>query len=155
MAEESQFTNSLARAMAQCSRREYCIDDIRQKLQIWGIRNNDSDKIIELLIKENFINELRYATAYTRDKFKYNKWGKIKISIHLKVKKIPSELLKQALDSIDNDHYIKTLNDLIENRKRTVKAKNPFDLKAKLLRYGLSKGFESNLLYDILNNMEE
>ncbi len=155
MAEESLFATSLERAMAQCSRREYCIDDIRQKLQIWGVRNSDAEKIIEILIKENFINELRYATAYSRDKFKYNKWGKIKISVHLKVKKIPSELIQQSLDSIDNDLYIKTLNDLIENHKRTVKAKNQFDLKAKLLRYGLSKGFESSLLYDILNEMEE
>jgi regulatory protein len=74
--------------MAQCSRRELCCDDIRNKLQIWGIENNDASKIIGILEKENFVNESRYAAAFVRDKFKYNKWGKVKIAAHLKSKKM-------------------------------------------------------------------
>ncbi len=50
------------------------------KLSLWGIENDDAEKIIEILIKENFINEARFAAAFVRDKFKYNKWGKIKIA---------------------------------------------------------------------------
>ena len=88
--------------------------------------------------------------AFVRDKFNYNKWGKVKISAHLKAKNIPSETIKSALDSIDNESYIKFIKENIASHRKSVRAKNQYDLKAKLLRYGLSKGFESNILYDIL-----
>jgi regulatory protein len=153
MSEKALFKIALEKAMAQCSRREYCSDDIRNKLSLWGVDNDDIGKILRILISDNFINEPRYATAFVRDKFKYNKWGKVKISVHLRGKKVPQDIINSALDSIDNDLYIKLLRELIEAHRKSVKAKNQYDLKAKLLRYGLSKGFESNLLYDILNDL--
>jgi len=155
MSENALFKTALSKAMAQCSRREFCSSDIRNKLQIWGVGNNDAEKIISILIKENFINELRYATAFVKDKFNYNKWGKVKIAAHLKIKNIPSDIIRSALDSIDNVLYVKFLKDLIAAHRRSVKSKNQYDLKAKLLRYGLSKGFESSLLYDLLNEIED
>jgi regulatory protein len=154
MAEKALFRIALSKAMARCSRREFCCDDIRTKLLSWEIDNNDADKIIGILINENFINETRFATAFVRDKFKYNKWGKVKITAHLRVKKLPPEIITFALDSIDNKQYSKLLHDILEDHIRSVKAKNQYDLKVKLLRYGLSKGFESSLLYDILNDMD-
>jgi regulatory protein len=152
---EELFKISLSKAMAQCSRQELCCEDIRSKLVAWGIENTDAGKIIEILQKENFINESRYAAAFVRDKFKYNKWGKVKITSHLKSKKIASDLIGEAIDSIDHDQYVDLLRGLVENHKKTIRAKNQYELKAKLLRYGLSKGFESSLLYDILNGLED
>jgi regulatory protein len=150
---EELFKIALSKAMAQCSRQELCCEDTRNKLLAWGIGNNDAGKIIEILQEENFINESRYAAAFVKDKFKYNKWGKVKINAHLKSKKIAADIISDALDSIDHDQYVEILRGLIENHKKTIKAKNQYDLKAKLLRYGLSKGFESSLLYDILNEI--
>lgn len=152
MVDNPLFKTALNKAMAQCSRREFCSDDIRNKLQSWNIGDNDADEIIGILIKENFLNETRYARAFVRDKFTYNKWGKIKITAHLKIKKIPFDIIKKSLEYIDDEAYTKCLKELIASHKRTVKSKNQYDLKAKLLRYGLSKGFESSLLYDILND---
>lgn len=151
MAESTLYKTALSKAMALCSKREYCIDDIRSKLSSWSIDESDANKIIMILIKENFINEKRYAEAFVKDKFRYNKWGKVKIRGGLKLKKIPCEIIKTALDSLDDETYRKTIEDLISAHRRTVKAKNQYDLKGKLLRYGLSKGFESDLLYDILS----
>ena len=144
----------LNKASAQCSRRELCCEDIRVKLSQWGVEKDDAEKIIKTLIRENFINESRYAEAFVKDKFKYNKWGKVKISAHLGAKKIPQDIISNALGSIDNEHYTRIVRGIIEGHRKTVKAKNQYDLKAKLLRYGLSKGFESSLLYDILNDLE-
>jgi regulatory protein len=153
MPENLLYKTALNKAMAQCSRRELCESDIRIKLELWGLGENDTKKIISELRKENFINEERFAKAFVRDKFNYNKWGKVKIIYYLKAKMIPGNILKEALDSIDNEIYLKTMNELITTHKRTVKSKNKYDLKAKLLRYGLSKGFESHLLYEILNDI--
>lgn len=154
MSDKELFKIALDKAMAQCSQREFCRDDIRRRLSLWGIEDNDSEKIIEILINENFINESRFAAAFARDKFKYNKWGKIKIASHLRSRKLPPDIIRTALDSIDSEQYNKTLYDLIESHRRTVKAKNQYNLKAKLLRFGLSKGFESSLLYEILDDPE-
>jgi regulatory protein len=154
MAENQLYKSALSKAMHLCSLREYCIEDIRAKLQSWKISESDSDKVIAILEKENFINEKRYAEAFVKDKFKYNKWGKIKIRANLKLKKIPGEVITLVLSSIDQDLYRKTIEELLNGHRRSIKAKNQYDLKGKLLRYGLSKGFESDLLYDILSVIE-
>jgi regulatory protein len=155
MSESTLFKTALRRSMAECSRRELCISEVRTKLQSWGIKDAEEDKIINILIEEKFINESRYATAFVKDKFSYYKWGRIKISMHLNAKNIPGDIIRKAIDIIDSDVYKKTLIDLLSARRRSVKAKNQYDLKAKLLRYGLSKGFESSLLYDILNEISD
>ncbi|HZL76425.1 MAG TPA: regulatory protein RecX [Bacteroidales bacterium] len=153
MAEEHLYKASLSKAMALCSRREYCPEDIRLKLQSWGVSEADACRVIGILIKENFLNENRYAEAFVKDKFNYNKWGKVKITANLKLKKLPAGIIRSALGCIDDDIYRKTLSDLIVSHRRRIKAKNQYDLKGKLLRYGLSKGFESSLLYELLNEM--
>jgi len=154
MTENELIKTFLTKAMDLCSRREYCTDDIRNKLQSWGITDVDSVKIINILYRENFINDTRYSKAFVRDKFSYNKWGKVKIAAHLKLKKIPPDIIKTSLDSIDHKDYIKILKEILSDHRRFIKAKNQYDLKGKLLRYGLSKGFESDLLYDLLNEIE-
>ncbi len=155
MAENALYKTALAKAMNLCSQREICPSEIESKLDSWGISGSDTGKILSLLVKENFINEERYASAFTRDKFKYNKWGKIKIAAHLRAKKISPAAISAGLESIDNDLYINALRTIIESHRRSVKAKNQYDLKAKLIRFGLSKGFESNLLYELLNEVDE
>jgi len=155
MAESELFRVSLNKSMAQCSHKELCREDIRKKLALWGVIDEDIEKITGILLKEKFIDETRYASAFVRDKFKYNKWGKVKIASHLKSKRIPSEIIGQALDSIDHDQYVRFLLGLLEVHKRSVKAKNQMDLKAKLLRFALSKGFESSLVYDVINEIVE
>ncbi|MBK8881433.1 MAG: RecX family transcriptional regulator [Bacteroidales bacterium] len=154
MPENELFKTALNKAMALCAAREYCSAEIAVKLNAWGMEDKESARIIEHLKKDNFINEERYALGFVKDKFKYNKWGKLKISAHLKAKNLPSSLINKALDTLDNKIYRQMLNNLLISHRRTVKAKSQYDLKAKLMRYGLSKGFESSLLYDLLNEME-
>ena len=154
MAENELYKAALSKAMALCSQREYCSGDIRVKLGLWGVGERDAEKILTCLINENFLNERRYAEAFVKDKFRYNKWGKIKIRANLRMKKITPEIINSALDSIDKDLYRKTLEDLLTVHRKSVKGKNQYDIKGKLLRYGLSKGFEGDLLYDILSDLE-
>jgi regulatory protein len=155
MADSLLYKTALSKAMAMCSRREHCALEISEKLSSWDVSELDSERIISELKKENFLNEERFAAAFVKDKFNYNKWGKIKISVYLRRKKIPSATIKTALENIDDDVYIKTITNIISSHRRSVKAKNQYDLKAKLLRYGLSKGFESSILFDVLNETEE
>ncbi|MCU0407924.1 MAG: RecX family transcriptional regulator [Bacteroidales bacterium] len=149
------FNTALSKAMALCSQRECCRLDMLSKLEAWGVGPGDSEKIIALLGRDNFLNEQRYAEAFVRDKFRYNKWGKVKIAAHLRQKKISAGVISAALGTIDTEEYAMTLKKLLETHSRSVKAKNNYDLKGKMLRFGLSRGFESGLLYELLGSPDD
>ncbi len=151
MAENILYKTALSKAMHLCSSREWCKSDIRQKLISWGVGPDEAEKILEILIWDKYIDEMRYAAAFTGDKFRYYKWGKIKIGSALRLKKIPSGIISHALQSIDGNEYIELLKSIIEKQRKSVKAKNQYDLNGKILRHCLSKGFESELIYEILN----
>jgi regulatory protein len=148
------YKTSLSKAMALCSQREYCVHDIVSKLKLWTVNLEDTEKIIEVLKKEKFIDEERYSSAFVRDKFSYNKWGKVKLATDLKMKGIPPEIIRNALDRIDPDLYKGTLEKLIGIQRKKIRAASDYELKGKLMRYALSKGFESQLIYDILGDFE-
>jgi regulatory protein len=155
MPENSLVKTALNKAMALCARREYCSGDIRNKLESWGLNSSDVKSIISKLTKEDFINDKRYTEAFVKDKYRHNKWGKVKITAHLKAKNIAFELISTALSSLDDDQYRQMIRETLDSHRKFIKAKNQYDLKGKLLRFGLSKGFESSILYDILNDLEE
>jgi regulatory protein len=155
MGDKERYNLLLKKAMAHCAGKECCLSDIGQKLASWSADGEETKKILNYLVKEKFIDEERYANAFVKDKFRYNKWGRIKIGAALKQKKIPSVLISGAFEYIDDNAYREALETIISSHRRTVKAKNQYELKGKLLRYGLSKGFESNLLYEILNESPE
>ena len=96
MAEKELLKTSLSRAMALCARRELCTNDMRDILRSWGLGNDDAEKIITRLIQEKFINEERYSYAFTKDKFNYNKWGKIKIAAHLRATNVKEHRIKAS-----------------------------------------------------------
>jgi regulatory protein len=155
MPESQLYKTALSKAMALCSRIEYCSSDIRKKLQAWDVPSGDENKIINALIKDNFINEERYTKAFVRDKFRHNRWGRIKIAAHLKSKGLGNEIIRAALEEIDNEEYIRVIKSLITSHRKTTRSKNQYDLKGKLLRFGLSKGFESGILYELLNDLDD
>ena len=122
MAKNILFNTALNKAMAMCANREMCNSDITQKLISWGIGVDASEKILNLLTQGKFIDEERYAVAFVKDRFRYNKWGKLKIGAALKMKKIPGEIISKALESINDEEYIDLLKSIIIKRRKTVKA---------------------------------
>jgi regulatory protein len=155
MSENLLFNTALNRAMALCAGREICSYDINRKLIFRGLKDDEASKILNILIQDKFIDDERYALAFVKDKFRNNKWGRIKIGSALKMKRIPEEMIRNAMESINDEEYNNLLKSILAKQKKTIKAKNQFDLKGKLLRHCLAKGFESHLVYDLLNETEE
>lgn len=137
---------ALRKAANICSRQEKCISDIVKKLNDWELSEFDQDFIIETLIAEKFIDEERYVLAYVKDKFLFNKWGKIKISHALHLKAVPSRIIQYGLDELSDEDYQKVLHDLIVAKQKAIKSKDDFDKRAKLTRFALSRGFEMDLI---------
>ena len=143
------YAQALNKSAALCSRGEKCRSDIQEKLRQWSVSQEDSDKVIAFLEEKDFLNEKRFAHAYTNDKFKFNKWGKLKISAGLKQKRIPSTLIEAAISEIDATKYIETLTELLAAKKKSTKETDCIKLKAKLFRFAQTRGFEFGISLEI------
>ncbi len=142
---------ALKRAAALCSRQEQCTRHIREKLVQWNAKEQDAEMIIQLLTKEKFLDDNRYAKFFVKDKFRINRWGKVKIAHMLRHKGIDEVNIQDALNQIDEDAYYQTCSDLIRNKSASLKEKNLFTRKGKLYRFASGRGFEPDLIHRILN----
>lgn len=106
------------------------------------------DILIADLITNNFMNEERFAEAFVSGKFRIKKWGKLKIKRHLKQKKISDYSINKGLAQIQDEEYLETLKQLAENK--LVKGKNDWEKKSKLKRYLANKGYENDLINEVL-----
>lgn len=145
---------ALVKMQGWCAYQERSQQDARDKLYELGMWTEAVEEIISQLIQDNFLNEERFACSFARGKFSIKKWGRIKIKQELKQKRVGEYCLKKAMKEIDETEYLNTLKKLIESKRLLIKESNKVKLKYKLLSYALSKGYESDLIYDVLNNME-
>jgi regulatory protein len=143
----------LVKMQSWCAYQERSQHDARQKLYELGLWQEAVENIIVLLIQDNFLNEERFAMQFARGKFYIKKWGRIKIKQELKQKRVSDYCLKKALLQIDADEYITTLKKIIEQKKKLSTEKHPIKLKQKLYAYASSKGYESDLIMDVLKEL--
>lgn len=144
------FETELAKTMKFCSSKEVCTFDIKKRLVKQKTSHEFHEKIIKKLISENFINHERYAEAFVNDKLIFNKWGKTKIIFQLKNKQIEEKYINKAIEKIDEKKYINTINSLIKSKLKTIKSKEKIQKKQKTLNYLISKGFETDICYTII-----
>ena len=145
---------ALTKAEHFCAYQERAQQEVRDKLYDWGLWPDAVENIIVQLIGGNFLNEERFAKSYVQGKFKQKGWGKIKIKQGLKFKKIPDGLLKKALLTIDGDDYLEMLNKILMKKAALLTEKAPYKRRYKLQQYALSRGFETDLINDVLKNSE-
>ncbi len=138
--------DALDKARQMCSREEKCIDDIRKKLADWNLSAEDFDEIIESLIDDKFLDEKRYVAAFVKDKIRFNKWGKIKIAYMLRQKRIASTLISECFDEFDAEIYLEMIQNEIAKKRKTIRAKSDYDLKTKLIQFGMSRGYETEIV---------
>jgi len=137
---------ALDKAMSYCSRAEHCTFEVKEKLSAWGINEQESkEQIIKKLKKEQYIDDTRYASSFIHEKITYNRWGRIKIATQLRSKKIEESIYRPLLQNIDRETYTNNLNLLLERKWSSIKGKNNYERKQKLIRFVLGKGYELNI----------
>lgn len=144
---------ALSRAAALCSRSEQCESDIRAKLLRWEVGADEADTIIARLKDEHFLDEQRYARAFVHDKFLYNGWGPIKLTAMLRQKQVGSETIAAALDQFSRQDYRNSLHRLLEVKLRSVSSREPRLARAALLRFAASRGFDTDMSYNCVNEL--
>ncbi len=147
------YDKALEKAMRYCSYQERCQLDLTNRFIAWNVAKSDWDKILDYLIKEDFLNENRYVQAFVRGKFRIKKWGKNKIKMGLMNKRVFNEKLFNVVfeSQIENEDYYNTLRVLIGKKNSLIKEENEIKRRDKIYRYLLSKGYESELISKELN----
>lgn len=142
---------ALCRVTALCAGSEQCEHNIREKLIKWGLNSTDADAIIDYLYDEKYIDELRFANAYARDKMRYNHWGRQKIEQQMRLLQISAPSRSEALDTLPNEEYVEILKEMLESKARSVKADTDYERNGKLIRFALGRGFEMKFIMQVLN----
>lgn len=146
---------ALIKAESYCAYQERCQQEVRDKLYSWGLHEIQVENVIAELIASNFINEERFAKAYAGGKFRIKKWGRVKISIELKRRKISTYCIKKGLAEIEEEEYIKTLQKVAEVKIKAMKERDSKKKKYKVMNYLLSRGFENDLVVEVVGTKEK
>lgn len=137
-----------------CAYQERCHSEVKEKLYSYGLSKQDTDLIVSNLIEENYLNEERFAIQFAGGKFRIKQWGRVKIKYELKQKQVSLYCIQKALAAIDEDDYLKILEKLTTTKLKLLKSeKNKFIKKKKFQDFLQMKGYEAQLINDVVNKM--
>lgn len=140
------YEQALSRAAALCSGSEHCSSEIRKKLLLWGLSPTLAEKATDFLTDEKYIDNQRFCRAYCLDKFRYNHWGRIKISQMLRLLEMDSTDISEGLEAIPEEEYQEVLQHILKQKNKQLRDSDPYIRKGKLIRHALSRGFETDLI---------
>lgn len=133
-----------------CSYQERCVKDVIDKLRVFDISEKERIEILNYLIDNKFVSDERFANSFVKGKINQSGWGVNKIRFHLMQKGIDKEFIDEALGAFDQEAYRQRLREVLKTKSKTVKAASDFERNRKLAAYAIQKGFESNLVWEVL-----
>ena len=142
----------LDRLRGLCSRREYCYADVLRKAK--DALEGDikaAQEVVDSLVKDKYVDDLRYASAYARDKASIQGWGDVKIKYMLSAKGISASVISEALQEIDRDKSLSRLHKLLENKLHSLR--DDPQCRLKLLRFALSRGYSYDEVTTVLDHL--
>ncbi len=132
-----------------CAYQERCHSETKSRLYEMGLRSAEVDQLLAELVQENFLSEERFAYAFAGGKFRMKHWGRVKIKYELKKRLVSEYCIRKGLTGIDEDEYMEVLKQEAGKRARSL-AGNISRKRSTLTRYLLQKGFEQNLVNDVV-----
>jgi regulatory protein len=137
-----------------CAYQERCHEEVVSKLRSMKLDTQETDEIIAHLIESNFLNESRFACSFARGKHRIKHWGKIRIVNELKFRKITTYNINLALKEITSEEYSATFHNLAERHWEALQESDSLKKRKKFCDYLLRRGFESNLVYEKVRELE-
>lgn len=147
----SNYNDALCWATAYCSKAEHCCSEIAAKLDRYELSDDELQRLLSFLKKEGYLDENRYARAYAMDQLRFAHWGRLKIAQSLRLKKIDEVAIQVALADIPQDEYMQVLRRLVDEKKKRITAKTPYEHTMKLLRFAYGRGFEPEHIRKCIN----
>ena len=147
-----EYSKVLDRLQAQCSKREYCSSDIfRKAMKAFDGDREMAGKILQSLQEDKFVDDLRYSSAFAREKSRLTGWGPAKITYTLVGKGIPRSVVVEALGEIDQDEAARRMRSVLEIKAKTLIG-DP-QIKFKLLKFGLTRGYEYDQVAPVVDDI--
>jgi regulatory protein len=148
---QDSLITALQKAKHYCAYQERCHSEVRNKLYSFKLHRNEVEQLLAQLIEEDYLNEERFAIAYTGGKFRIKNWGKEKIKFALKQKQVSDYCISKALAVITTSDYNKTFYNIADKKLATLKSeRNMFIKKRKMKDYLQQNGFEIKMINDYL-----
>ena len=143
------------RLAALCAQAEHCEYEMQEKMRRWEIAGDAQARVMQRLITERYVDDERFARAFANDKVKYNKWGRRKVEQAMWLKHIAEDIRQRVLDSIDDEEYIAILRPLLQQKRRSVKAHNDYELRQKLIKFAIGSGFTMDIIKQCISIDDE
>lgn len=138
-----------------CAMGEQCREDVKRKMKRWEMDDDVIERIVARLVKERFIDEERYTKAFVRDKFRYNHWGRIRIEQELRMRHIDDKHIASGLEELKDEDNLHALKEMIQKKRLSVKGKNKYEIKGKLIRFALGRGFAMDDILKVVGHLED
>ncbi|MCU0346241.1 MAG: RecX family transcriptional regulator [Saprospiraceae bacterium] len=143
--------DALVKLQRYCAYQDRCHQEVRSKLIELGCYGHDLEEVMASLIEEKFLDEERFARSFARGKFRMKQWGRARIVQELKLRKISDYCIRKAMEEISEQDYQKTLKEVLEKRATQIAEGDEFARKGKLAQYAMSRGFEGELVWQLLS----
>lgn len=143
------------RLTALCAQAEHCQHEMLEKMKKWELADEAQTRVMERLIKERYVDDERYARAFVMDKIRYNKWGRRKVEQALWMKCIDKGIQQRVLGEVDDEEYVSALRPLLKQKQRSTKAASDYELRQKLIRFALSRGFGFDIIRQCIDVEDE
>jgi regulatory protein len=143
------------RLTALCAQAEHCQHEMLEKMKKWELADEAQARVMERLIKERYVDDERYARAFVMDKIRYNKWGRRKVEQALWMKRIDKGIQERVLSEVDDEEYVSALRPLLKQKQRSTKAASDYELRQKLIRFALSRGFGFDIIRQCIDVEDE
>ena len=140
---------------ALCAQAEHCQYEMLEKMRRWELPEDAQARVMAKLIKERYVDDERYTQAFVKDKIRYNKWGRRKVEQALWQKRIDDDIRKRILDEVDDEEYLSVLRPLLKQKRKTIKAKNDYELNQKLVRFAVGRGFTFDIIRQCIDVDDE
>lgn len=145
----------LQKAASYCAYQERTQDEVRQRLKKWNVWGDEADELIAELISMNYLSEERFAKTYAGGKFRMKNWGRMKIRQELNRRGLSQYSIEKGMGEIEDKAYVENLKTLLVKKKNLLlkTESDPFKLKQKLVRFALGKGYESELVWKVVEEL--
>lgn len=139
--------------MRLCSKAEKSSGDALRLMYTWGVPMAERQDVLQKLIELRFIDDARYAEAYTREKSAIAGWGARKIAQHLYQKGIAKDIVECTIATLEGDDQRAMLEKRLQRKLPSVKAANDYELRGKLLRYALGLGYDYDMVISVIDKV--
>ncbi len=145
---------ALARLEALCACSEQSSGEVLEKMRRWAIAQPDAAKILDSLAARRYVDDVRFAAAFVRDKVRFARWGKRKICQALMQKRVDRDIIAAALDAIDREEYTESLRHVLQAKiKSNLALIESYEGRTKIYRFGVQRGFEPDLTGKVLREI--